>query len=173
MQQPPLQPKRRRHNDPYVGGIVLIVIGAALLIAQVAPDLTRYVVVLIGIGLLALFLVTRAYGALIGGSIVTGVGVGIALAATYTGNLAAAGFLLSLAGGFLFIWLASYVFRVTERHPWPLIPAAILGSIGAVLAIGGNTANLLTYWPVILIVVGVIVIAAAYLRREETTVDKP
>ena len=167
MQQAPTPPARRRNRDAYVGGIVLVVIGVALLIVQLAPDLSRYVVTVIGVGLLALFAITRSYGALIGGSIVTGVGLGIVLAATYTGNQAAAGFLLSLAGGFFFIWLASYLFRLTERHPWPLIPAAILGSIGAVLAIGGNAANLLTYWPVILIALGVIVIVAAFLRHEE------
>jgi hypothetical protein len=170
--QLPAGPVPHHRRDAYVGGIVLIIIGASLLIVQLAPDFARYVVTVIGIGLLLLFAITRSYGALIGGSIVTGVGLGIIVASTYTGNQAAAGFLLSLAVGFLFIWLASYLFRLTERHPWPLIPATILGSIGAVLAIGASSSNLLTYWPVILIVLGVVVIVAAFLRREEATVNK-
>ena len=172
MQQLPAGPMRHRRRDAYIGGIVLIIIGAALLIVQLAPDWARYVVTVIGVGLLLMFAVTRSYGALIGGSIVTGVGLGIIVASTYTGNQAAAGFLLSLAVGFLFIWLASYLFRLNERNPWPLIPATILGSIGAVLAIGTNSSNLLTYWPAILIVLGLVVIIAAWFRHEDASVSK-
>ncbi len=171
-QQPQTSARSRRRSDPVVGGIVLIVIGIALLVAQASPELGRYVVLVIGLGLVALFLVTRSYGALIGGSIVTGVGVGIVAAETYSGTLAGAAFLLSLAGGFLFIWLASYLFNLPERHPWPLIPGAILGSIGLVTWIGGDAANLASYWPVILIVLGFVLIAAAYFRRETRTSDE-
>jgi hypothetical protein len=162
----------RHQRDPLVGGIVLVIIGVGLLIAQFTPDLARYVVLVIGIGLLALFAVTRSYGSLVGGSIVTGVGVGVVLGSSYTGNLAGAAVLISIGAGFLFIWLVSYLLQMKERHFWPLIPGAILASIGAAIAIGGNAADLISYWPLILIVLGVLLMIGAYLRRETPTVDQ-
>lgn len=154
-----------RRNGPLIGGIVLVVIGAALLIAQFVPDLARYVVLAIGLGLLALFAATRAYGALVGGSITTGVGVGVALTSIFTGELAAAAVLLSIGGGFLFIWLVTYMMRMPEHHFWPLIPGAIMATIGGALAIGGIAVNVLSYWPVVLIGLGIVLIVVAYSRR--------
>ena len=165
-------PRAQRSRDPLVGGLVLVVIGAALLVAQFAPDLGRYVVLIIGLGLLAVFAVNRAYGALVGGSIVTGVGVGVVLATTFSGDEAGAAMLISLGSGFLFIWLASYLLRLQERHFWPLVPGTILVSIGAALPIGGRATDLISYWPVLLIAFGLILMAVAYLRREAATADE-
>ena len=162
--QPQAAPPRKRNTDSIVGGVVLIIIGAGLLIAQFTPDLGRYVVLVIGIGLLAIFVVNRAYGALVGGSIVTGVGAGIIIGASTTGELAGAAVLLSLGAGFLAIWVISYLLRLEGRHWWPVVPGLILGSIGAALVIGGKATDLLSYWPVILIVIGVLVVGYALLR---------
>lgn len=165
MQETPPQVRpRRRDRDSIVGGVVLIIIGAGLLIAQFTPDLGRYVVLVIGIGLLAIFAVNRTFGALVGGSIVTGVGVGVVFGATYTGELAGAAVLMSLGAGFLFIWLVSYLLRMKERHFWPLVPGTILFAIGGALAMGGRATDLLSYWPVILIVIGVLVIGVRLIR---------
>jgi hypothetical protein len=146
---------------------VLVIIGICLLIAQFAPDLGRYVVLIIGLGLLALFVASRAYGALVGGSIVTGVGVGVVVGSTTTGDAAGAAVLMSLGAGFLAIWLISYLLRLKERHFWPLIPGAILFAIGAALWVGGSASDLISYWPVLLIVAGVALMLAAYLRSGE------
>jgi len=172
--EPAIQPapQRQRTRDPLVGGVVLIIIGAALLVAQFSPDLGRYVVLVIGLGLLALFVINRAYGALVGGSIVTGVGVGIVLASTYTGDQAGAAMLLSIGAGFLLIWILSYALGMKERHFWPLVPAAILGSIGAALLIGEQAIDWIAYWPVVLIALGAMLVLVAYLRREAATPDE-
>jgi len=159
-------PQARRSREPLVGGLVLVIIGAALLAAQFWPDLGHYAVLVIGLGLLAVFVVTRNYGALVAGSIVSGVGIGVVLGSTYTGELAGALVLMSLGGGFLFIWLVSYLLRMAERHLWPLIPGTILFAIGAALAIGGRATELISYWPVILIAIGLVLMALAWLRRE-------
>ena len=161
-------PSVRRSRDALVGGLVLVTVGAILLVGQLVPDLSRYVALIIGLGLLALFLVRQEYGLLIAGCIVTGVGVGIVIASTASGDLAGAGFLLSLGSGFLAIWLLSYLLRLSERHPWPLVPGLILTSIGAALAVGGSAMDLLSLWPVALIVVGLVLVASWMLaaRRE-------
>jgi hypothetical protein len=173
MDQMETQPApRRRDRDAYVGGLVLIIIGAALLIAQFTPDLGRYVVLVIGIGLLAIFAVNRAYGALIGGAIVTGVGAGIIIGASTTGSLAGSAVLLSLGVGFIGIWLVSYLLNIEGRHWWPLVPGLILLSIGGALVIGGRATDLLAYWPVILIAVGVLVIGSQILRRGTASADQ-
>jgi len=154
-----------RRNGPLIGGIVLVVIGVGLLVGQLVPDFGRYVVLVIGLGLLALFVVTRSYGALVGGSITTGVGVGVALTSIWTGELAAAAVLLSIGGGFLFIWLVTYLLRMPEHHFWPLIPGAIMATIGAALAIGGMAVSVIAYWPVVLIGLGIVLMIVAYTRR--------
>jgi hypothetical protein len=158
-------PEQRRRRDPLIGGLVLVIIGALLLIGQFWPDIGRYTVLVIGLGILAVFALTRSYGALVGGSIVSGVGVGVTLGTLYTGEMTGSIVLMSLGGGFLFIGLASYVLNMPERHLWPLIPGTILVAIGAALAIGGRATELISYWPVILIVIGIIVMLAAYFRR--------
>jgi len=92
------------------------------------------------------------------------------LASTYTGDQAGAAMLISLGSGFLFIWLASYLLRLKERHFWPLIPGAILASIGAALLF--RATDLLAYWPVLLIALGLVLMAVAYVRREAATPDE-
>jgi hypothetical protein len=170
MSQPTPPHSAGRAREPLIGGVVLIVIGAALLVAQFTPDLGRYVVLVIGIGLLALFLVNRAYGALVGGSIVTGVGIGVVIASAYPGEQGGAAVLLSLGGGFLLIWLLSYLMQLQERHFWPLIPGGILASVGFALLF--RATDLLAYWPVLLIALGAILLFVAYLRREAATPDE-
>ena len=164
------QPETRRARDPLVGGLVMVIIGAVLLVAQFYPDLGRYAVLVIGVGLLAVFVVNRAYGALVGGSIVSGVGVGVVLGSSYSGDYAGAAVLVAIGAGFLFILVVSYLLRLRERHMWPLIPGSILVAIGGALALGGDAQNLIAYWPLILIAIGVVLMILAYTRRPSATV---
>ena len=46
---------------------------------QLEPDIGRFVTLIIGLGLLAVFVVRRDYGFLVPGSILTGIGIGLAL----------------------------------------------------------------------------------------------
>lgn len=151
-----------RSREPLIGGLVLVSIGIILLAAQFVPDLSRYMALLVGLGLLGLFLAKRDYGLLIAGGIVTGVGVGIVVAASATGNLSGGGFMLSLGTGFLGIWAVSYALRMAERHWWPLVPGLILVAIGSALAVGGSALDLISLWPVALIVVGVALLGSWY-----------
>ncbi len=156
------RPRPRR--DPVVGGLILVVIGTVLLVAQLTPDFARYVVLVIGLILLAVFVANRSYGALVSGSIVTGVGAGVILASSYPGNLGGAAVLMAMGAGFLAIWVISYLLSMRERHFWPVVPGAILFFIGGGIAVDQNFTDWIAYWPVTLIIIGVVVILVAFMR---------
>jgi hypothetical protein len=160
--------EHKSSREPMVGGMVLVTIGVALLLAQLAPQLGQYIVLVVGLGLLAIFAFTRAYGALVGGAIVTGVGAGVAIAASTTGDISGAAVVLSLGLGFVAIWATSYLLRMAERHWWPLVPGAILVSIGGALLLGGAAPNLIALWPLALIALGVLVIGRALMASRST-----
>ncbi len=137
----------RSRAPELIAGIVLVIIGAAYFVSYLIPSLDRFVVLAIGIGILALFAATRAPAALIGGSIVTGVGVGIVLASSIAGTTGGALFLISLGGGFLLAWLVGWSLEMPEARVWPLIPGSILVLLGAAMLPGAG-------WAVALIVIG-------------------
>jgi hypothetical protein len=155
---------RRGADGRWIGGIILILIGAGLLAGQFVPDIGRYAPLVVGLGLLVIFLVTRNAGALIGGAIVTGIGVGILL----DGQLPSAGgswIPLCLGLGFLGIWIFGGLLRMPEARFWPLIPGGILTFVG-IADLGGLSSDVGQYaWPIALILIGVVSIAGSLRRK--------
>lgn len=154
-------------------GFVLVLIGGGALVSELLPDFDRYVPLAIGLGLLAIFLVTRAYIALIFGAILTGVGAGLLVADLLPGTKDdGPGAVLGLAAGFIGIWVVSWLTKVKEHHFWPLIPGGILAlvGLGLVLDLFEQDAS---RWivPAIVVGIGVLVMVAGYLRmsREQGT----
>jgi len=153
-------------NDQWVGGAVLIAIGAALLLGQYVGDAGRFILLGLGLVLLLLFVVSRNPGALIGGGIVTGLGVGVLLATELQDEAAGAAVLLGLGGGFVGVWIIGSLLRMDETRIWPLIPGAIMITIGVALLAGTEYLEALEWlWPVIFIVLGLIVVVGAFIRR--------
>ncbi|MCS6801706.1 MAG: hypothetical protein RMM58_11395 [Chloroflexota bacterium] len=151
----------------WLGGGVLVLIGVLLLIAQVVPNFGQFVALIIGLTFLAASFVTRAYGLLIPGGIVTGVGVGIVLAANTSGPLAGALFLFALAAGFVLVWVGGIVLRVQPAGGWwPLLPAFFIALAG-LTALGSQGLEWMWQygWPVVLIAVGGFLIVRAVLRQ--------
>ncbi len=62
-------------RDQWVGGAVLIVIGAGLLLGQLVGNAGQFILLGIGVLLLVLFAISRNPGTLIGGGILIGLGV--------------------------------------------------------------------------------------------------
>ncbi len=152
-------------NEGWVGGVVLIIIGVALLVGQVVGDVGRFILLGIGIALLVLYAITRTPGTLIGGGIVTGLGAGV-LASTYLQDeQSGAAVLFGLGGGFILVWIVGLFANHEETRVWPLIPGVILIVIGAGIAAQADPQLVALVWPVALIALGVIVILAAVLRR--------
>lgn len=164
-----------------MAGVVIIGIGVFFLLAQVIPDIGRWIPLLIGLTFLAAFIPKREYGFLIPGCIISGVGVGVILAGLVEDPWSGAAVLLSLAGGFIAIWVVSVLLRRVEQDwPrgssreagqalwWPLIPGGILALIGLiVLAEEGFGSDLLRWWPLLIIGAGVVILASALSRRSD------
>ncbi len=162
-----------------MAGVVIIGIGVFFLLAQLVPDIGRSIPLLIGLVFLAAFVARREYGFLVAGCIISGVGVGVLLADTVDDQWSGAVVLLSIAGGFIAIWLLSVLFRAVNREwpsgPsrevasalwWPLIPGGILALVAVVvLAEEGFESDLLRWWPLLLIGAGVVVLISALSRR--------
>ena len=155
-------------RGPLVFGLILVIIGVAGLVGIAFPQSGGMVVLVLGLGMLGLFVATRAYGWLVPGGIVTGLGAGIALAeyarVDEDGGVVVAG----LGLGFLSIWVLGSLFRLPENHPWPLVPGTILLTIGASLWLQTATSVDVELWPLALIAFGLIVIASAVHGRRVT-----
>ena len=163
---PPGHGRGDERDGSWVGGVVLITIGVAFLLGQLLPNAGRYVPLLVGLSFLAVFLVTRTYGLLVPGGIVTGVGAGIVLAMEDQGRVGGGLFLVSLGLGFIGIVVLGALFRLRENHPWPLVPGGILCTIGLITLAGTRYGDAARYaWPVVLIGLGVLFVLRGVVRR--------
>ena len=157
-------------RDRVVFAIILIVVGAVGLASQVfdlSTSMGGWIVLIIGLGLLGAFVYTRQYGYLIPAGIMTGLGAGIIASEslTFTDDQTKGGaIVLGLGLGFLAIWVIGAVMSVEKNHWWPVIPGGILAVIGGALLIGGQAVDLLDYWGVIIIVVGLFVLWRAWVE---------
>ena len=161
--------------------MVVIGIGVFLLLAQLVPDIGRWIPLFIGLIFLAAFALKREYGFLIPGCIVSGVGICVVLTEVVDEPWSGAVMLLSIAGGFIAIWVVSMLLRSVDKDwPrgesrdaaqalwWPLIPGGILALVGLiVLAEEGFESDLLRWWPLLLIGVGIVVLVSALSRRSD------
>ena len=100
--------------------------------------------------------------------IVTGFGVGVILSTYATDPNDGMVFMLSVAGGFLAVWILGFFADPPERNPWPLVPAIILAALG--ISIATDTPGLIDW----LIVAFAIVLVLAGLRtfRAHRTEEK-
>ena len=159
---------RTHPREPLILGIVLVAVGVGAFLLNVYPEAGSWVVLLIGLGLLAVFAYPREYGYLVPGGIMTGLGAGILAsnALVTTGEEQGGVIVLGLGLGFLAIWVISGLLHLKEHHAWPLVPGGILATVGAALMIGGQAIDLLRYWPAILIVIGFAAIWRAFMARD-------
>jgi len=172
---PPASPRsataaRRRRTprrDPggLVAGLVIAGLGLFFLAGQLEPDIGRFVTLFMGLALLAVFVVRREYGFLVPGSILTGVGIGIALEPATSGVTETGVMMLALAGGFLGIWVIGSLYRLPQNHWWPLIPGGILTLIGLVQLSRTDVDGALRLWPVIFIILGALLLGRTITRR--------
>jgi hypothetical protein len=165
----------------WIAGTMLLVTGFLLLGTRLFPDLVPVVPLLLGLALLAFFFVTRAPGALVVGSVIVGIGIGVLVVRGTEPNVGGAGFLVSLAAGFLLAWLLALIFNVRSLRAWPLVPGIVLLVLGGAVYTGNFGRDLLAFafdwWPVLLVVTGAYLLLQARLRArrevDEETVAVP
>lgn len=160
-------------RDQVVFAVVLIAIGLIGLITQVwqpSADVGGWIVLVIGLGFLGIFGYTRRYGYAIPAGIMTGLGAGIVASqsirwASSEGEGGAV--VLGLGLGFLAI-LALQTFASDVRNAWwPIIPGGILSVVGGALLIGGQAVELLDYWGVAIVLIGLFVLWRAFTTRRQ------
>lgn len=148
----------RGRGFPWLG-VLLVLVGVALLIQQVVPGVSAGTLVLLAIGVA--FLAGWAFG----GSWFSMI-PGVLLISLATARLAqelnvfdGPGLTaLALGIGFLVIWLLAL--STGRRYTWALWAAAIFGLVGLVQVSGriAGLPDLGAFWPVVIIVIGVVLL---------------
>ena len=146
------------------GGLFVIGLGLFLLFTQQVPDAGAWIPFFIGLIFLGAFVARREYGFLVAGSIISGVGVGVVLATAAPGELSGAVTMLSIAAGFLGIWVIGTLMQLPENHWWPFIPGGILAVVGAIQLADADVDGILRWWPIVLIGIGALIVGNAALR---------
>jgi len=144
-----------------IPGLILIFLGVVFLLMQYFEFGPGVFLLLLGFAFLIPYVFTRAYGLLIPGCILAGIGLGLVfdrppLVTPIT-------VLLGLGLGFLAIYVVQLVVA-RSSHWWPLIPGGILVLVG--IAEGFPQAETLIEkgWPLILIFTGLLILVGSFWR---------
>lgn len=156
-------------NFPWLG-VLLVLVGIALLVQYLVPDLSAGTLVLLAIGVafLAGWVFGGSWVAMVPGVLILALGFAeliedLALlgpAGADVPGLASS----SLAVGFALVWLVGQVRG--RRSTWPLWGVAIFGLIGFVQLSGriAGIPELGALWPLIIIAIGVLLLFSARRR---------
>ena len=155
---------------PVYPGAILIGIGVLTALASRAgPELQGPIVVGgIGVGFLIAYFASRLYGLAIPGSLLIGIGAGIALAEALVlepdAGTAGAGLILGgIGAGFVLVYILDALYTHASNW-WPLIPGLILLVLGAILYAAGSAPALLQWWPALLVALGIWAIYRGWRR---------
>jgi hypothetical protein len=161
----PASSRPKRDPGGLVAGLVVAGMGLYFLAGELEPDIGRYIVLVVGLLLLAVFVVRPEYSVLVPGAILTGVGFGLAVAPEVDDTAAAGIMELAIAGAFLAIWLLGAIYRLPQNHWWPLIPGGILTLAGLERFGRAEVGGSIGWWPIVLVVLGALIIGRALGRR--------
>ena len=113
-------------------GLTLLAIGLVVIGGLFVPDLDRYILLLVSAVCLVAFALTREYGFAIPAGITAGIGSMVLVTSSIANDplLSGSAFFLCMAGGFTAVWVLGLFALPRETHPWPLVPATVLGIMG-------------------------------------------
>jgi hypothetical protein len=160
--------KTRRDRGAYVGAALLILVGIAALIGNLGGGSYVYESIPFGLGLafLVAYAMTRQYGFLVPGGILTGVGAGV-LASSLL-NVADGGAYVAIGGGagFLLIFVVDGLVSKVATRWWPVIPGALMLVVGVQAATDNQELwRQVGLWsPALLILLGLLIIVARARR---------
>jgi hypothetical protein len=153
-----------RNSGAYVGATLLIVIGLCALVANLWGSKYVYesVPFAIGVAFLVAYALTRQYGYLVPGGILSGVGAGLLTSSLLNASDGGPYTVIGGGIGFLLIFCVDMlVSRITMRW-WPVIPGGLMVLIGTGMA--GENQDLIRQFeiwsPLLLIALGVVILVA-------------
>ena len=160
-----------RQSGAYVGGAVLIVIGAVALLATLLDSSHVYEAIPLAIGVAFAFAyaVTRKYGFLVPAGILSGVGAGILASSLLNAADDGTYIVLAIGFGFLAIFALDVLVSGTAVRWWPLIPGGLMVVVGTGMA-GANEGLLrqVQVWaPALLIVLGLLILLTRVRERRQ------
>jgi len=155
---------RSRNSGAYVAATLLIVIGLCALVANLWGSKYVYesIPLAIGVAFLVAYGLTRQYGFLVPGGILSGVGAG--LLASSLINASDGGPYVVIGGGigFLLIFCVDMLVTRNTMRWWPVIPGGLMVLVGAGTA--GESQGLIRQFevwsPILLIALGVLILVA-------------
>jgi hypothetical protein len=156
------------HERNLVPGLILIGLGVFLAVVELTGTGAEALVAVIGAIFLVAYAVTRRYGLLIAGGIITGLGLGIVWETQVFESGAAV--LIGLGAGFVSVYLIDLLVRQATAQWWPVIPGGILVTIG--VFVGVEERALIgseQLWPAILIVIGALLLITQLFGRSGGT----
>ncbi len=157
-----------RISRDWIAGGILLIVGSFELALTFLPDVAFLIPLLLGLGLLGLFLVLRSPAFLSAGGVISGIGVGILTARQGDPDLAGAGVLVSIGFGFVLVSILGAIYDVHSVRTWPLVPGSALIAVGAVIFATGLGPGVLDLavrgWPAVPVIVGSYLLLAARLR---------
>lgn len=159
----------RANRGGVVGGLILVMLGVALLLLQFSNLGGGVVVAAIGVAFLIAYFAFKQYGLLVPGGILTGLGAGILVQDT---GIAGDGIVvLGLGLGFIAISVLDALYtrelEFARGGFWPLIPGGILVLVGLGTGIQGFERYARFIWPFALIALGAFLIFRAASGRSE------
>jgi len=149
-----------QRQNRIVAGAILILLGVGFFALQFMEGFGEAMIFfLIGGAFVIGYLFRRAYGLLIPGCILMGLGLGSVGESVFqsVGDIKQIG----LGVGFVSIYLIHLIFT-GKSHWWPLIPGGILLVTGIASASRDFERLLSVGWPLILILVGLLLLAGAF-----------
>jgi len=146
-----------------IPGLVLIFLGIAFLLMQYVEFGPGLFLVFLGLIFLIPYALTRAYGLLIPGCILAGIGVGLMFDRPPLNTAVTVPIGLGL--GFIAIFVAQLVFT-RESHWWSLIPGGLLVLAGIADGIPQAQTLIEKGWPLILVLIGLLIMAGQFWRTD-------
>ncbi len=145
-----------------VPGLILIVIGIALLLVQFFRFGPGQFLLLLGLVFLIPYILTRSYGLLIPGCILAGIGLGLIFETSEQTSVTVP---IGLGLGFIAIFVIQLV--VTGRsHWWPLVPGSLLLLVGLAESVPQAQTLIEKGWPLLLILIGLAILVGQFWRSK-------
>lgn len=138
-----------------IPGLILIVLGVLVLLVQYFEIGPGLILLLVGLAFLVPYVFTRAYGLLVPGCILSGLGIGLIFGrAPMRDDITVS---LGLGLGFIAIFVL-HLIMTGRSHWWPLIPGAFLVLLGVAEAIPQAQTLVEKGWPLLLILAGMLIV---------------